>query len=284
LRALATLGKAGGGVAFNLPNRSSGIEKIADAVTDAMNSLCRDKNGLYYDGLNATNPNIHSSWHAQIFPAAFGVAPEESWPQILTFLKKKGMAGSVYGSYWALKAAYAMDSDHGELALQLLTATAQTVNSWAHMIEVGATATMEAWSREEKPNLSWSHPWATSPLSAVVFGIFGIEPLLPAFQTFRCKPQPGSLTSASITVPTIKGAIVASFNVTVNVSTVFTLHISPPPNTMATVCLPKLNQSGNELLLDGKLVDGYSLRDYICIDNIGSSYTSREIIRKEFKR
>jgi alpha-L-rhamnosidase len=167
-----------------------------------------------------------------------------------------------------------MDSDHGALALQLLTATHE--NSWSHMIEVGATATMEAWSRREKPNLSWSHPWATAPSSAVAWGLFGIQPLAPAFQTFMCKIQPGALAQGSIKVPTLRGTIEASFTST---ATAFTVHLSPPPNTLATVCLPKLALPGTTLELDGQHVSGYVERDYVCIDKVGSNGTPRVIVR-----
>ena len=59
------------------------------------------------------------------------------------------------------------------------------------MIVQGATATMEAWTTDEKPNLSWSHPWASAPASAVVWGLFGIRPTKPAFASFVVRPQPG---------------------------------------------------------------------------------------------
>ena len=85
------------------------------------------------------------------------------WPQALAFLRSKRMAGSVYAAYYFLKALYQMDSDHGHFALEMMTSC--DTNSWCHMIQVGATAVMEAWSREEKANLSWSHPWASAPVT-----------------------------------------------------------------------------------------------------------------------
>ena len=283
---MAVLGKAGGGAANGLPSRASDIAKQANLTAEALHALCKDVNtGLFVDGYNTTVPNVHSSWHAQVFPAAMGMALEKNWPSILLFLHQKGMRGSVYGAYWALRAAYNMDSDHGVLGLKLMTATGE--NSWFHMIQVGATATMEAWSRREKPNLSWSHPWASAPASAVVWGLFGIEPTTPAFKTFKCKVQPGSLTSASITVPTISGTIKASFTVVAKTqssgsggtATVFSVTLSPPPNTFATVCLPSLHLAGTLLHLDGKKVFGYVQRDYICYDNVGSADFPRVVVR-----
>lgn len=74
---------------------------------------------------------------------------------------------------------YAIDSDHGTTALEMMTQCDD--NSWCHMLRVNATATMEAWTRDEKPNLSWSHPWATAPITAIVRGLLGLVPALPTY-------------------------------------------------------------------------------------------------------
>ena len=59
----------------------------------------------------------------------------------------------MYVSQFALQALYKHTADHGQAALELLTSTAK--NSWLNMIKQGATASMEAWTVDEKPNLTW---------------------------------------------------------------------------------------------------------------------------------
>jgi alpha-L-rhamnosidase len=59
-----------------------------------------------------------------------------------------------------------------DLALAFLTSSAK--NSWLSMIQQGATATMEAWSPDEKPNLSFSHPWCSGPNSVIVRHLLGV--------------------------------------------------------------------------------------------------------------
>jgi len=281
LQALASLGQAGGGSSDNLPARSKALEEQANATAAAINSLCVDKStGLYADGYNTSTraPLPHSAWHAQVFPAAFGLAPESRWPAILQSMRQKGMAGSVYASYWALKAAYAMDSDHGQLALELLTSC--SANSWCNMLKAGATAVMEAWSTGEKPNLSWSHPWASAPASAVVWGLFGIEATSPAFKTFICKPQPGNLSHAAITVPTMSGSITATLEQgSWHKLPTFKVTLDPPAGTTATVCLPTLGLTGNALTVDGVSKSGYLMRDYVCVGGVGSGSAPRVIER-----
>ena len=133
------------------------------------------------------------------------------------------------------------------------------------------------WSRREKPNLSWSHPWASAPASAVVWGFFGITPTTPGFRTFVFKPQPGTVASASITVPTLSGQIVATLTQTPG--TAFAVTLAPPAGTRATVCLPKLGLTTATLVVDGVATQGSIQRDYVCVDGIGSAKESRKISR-----
>ena len=67
-----------------------------------------------------------------------------------------------YGAFPFLLGLYNLEDDVGQLALDLMT-TCEGDNTWCGMLKAGATCTMEAWTVEEKPNLSWSHPWASAP-------------------------------------------------------------------------------------------------------------------------
>jgi len=190
IRALGKLHAVQGDVA-----KGSELMARANATAEAVNTLLfNTTTGLYVDGFGVQ----HSAWHASVFAVAFDLASESRWSGILAFLKEKGMVGSVYAAYWMLKALYKMDSDNGQIALEMMT-NCET-NSWCHMMQVGATAVMEAWSRAEKSNLSWSHPWASAPASAVVWGFFGLKPVTPGYKSFIFKPQPGNVTEASIRV------------------------------------------------------------------------------------
>mmetsp|Transcript_43896 Transcript_43896/g.81548 ORF Transcript_43896/g.81548 Transcript_43896/m.81548 type:complete len:122 (+) Transcript_43896:81-446(+) len=105
----------------------------------------------------------------------------------------------------------------------------------------------------------------------------GLKALEPKFRRFLFKPQPGNATSASIVLPTFSGQISASFVVVPGVS--FTARLQPPPNTFATVCLPKGNNEGAQLTslsVDGHAVAGYLKGDYVCVDGIGSAASPSE--------
>ena len=282
MKAMATLAGAMG----NGPDALR-FEKQGNATSAAMQSLMFDnKTGLFTDTVkgaasHATASAEHSAWHAQVFSMWAGVAPSSTWPGLIAFLKTKaqnvGVTGSVYAAYAYYLALYEADYDHGNFALQMLTTCAG--NSYCHMILQGATATMEAWTRGEKDNLSWSHPWASAPGTAIPRGFMGITTTGPGYKTFQVKPQPGSVTEASISLPTAAGMIKASFDQVVGKS--FALDLSPPANTLARVCLPKLGMPSTSLVVDGKTTPGTMQGDYVCVNGIGSSTqgTARHITR-----
>src|SRR5690606_15034021 len=83
--------------------------------------------GLYRDGEGTD----HASFHANLFPLAFGLAPAEHRDGLLAFLIGKGMACSVYAAQYLLETLFDHDAD--ETALALITADGD--RSWKHMIE-----------------------------------------------------------------------------------------------------------------------------------------------------
>ena len=70
--------------------------------------------------------------------------------------------------------------------------------------------------------------------------MFGIVPILPAFEKFAVTPRPGYVKSGDITVPTIRGDIAVSFNQS---ETEFKLGVSIPANTTAVVSVPASSKS-----------------------------------------
>ena len=106
----------------------------------------------------------HSAIHACIYPLAFGVVAADD---------KTGLAERCLDAIGQrVRAAHALDApynfsvaaapflfaalyrfpaaDYGAIALDVLTSCGH--DSWCRMIRDGATATMEAWTRAEKPN------------------------------------------------------------------------------------------------------------------------------------
>jgi hypothetical protein len=203
--------------------------------------------GAFVDGLGTQ----HASMHATLFATMAGAVDEAADPgmgaTVVKTLQAKGMKCSCMAAHWLLEGLYkigwetAAAADH---ALAVLTSTAP--NSWLHMIAQGATASMEAWTREEKPNLTWSHPWCAGANSVIIRLLLGVQPLAPGWTRWQFAPQPASLSMIQATVPSLLGAI----NVTIangreqtssldGVSQkVFATTLTVPKGSLARVCLP----------------------------------------------
>ncbi len=167
------------------------------------NKLLERTKGIYIDGENSR----HSSLHANMMALAFDLVPDENKRSVIDFIKSRGMACSVYGSQYLLEGLYR--SGENDYAYSLLTATND--RSWWNMIRTGSTITMEAWDMKYKPNSDWNHAWGAAPANIIPGYMWGISPAEPGFAEAIIRPQLGSLKYSKITVPTIRGSIIAEF-------------------------------------------------------------------------
>ncbi len=174
---------------------------MAETTKKAVNAALWDETrGCYVDGTGSS----HASAHANFFPLALGLVPEERVARVAEFLKPRRMACSVYGAQFLLDGLY--DAGEAEHALSLLTS--RETRSWLNMSEkVGSTITLEAWDPALKPNLDWNHAWGAAPSNIIARKLMGIEPLEPGFKRFRIKPQTASLERAKIKTPTPAGPV-----------------------------------------------------------------------------
>jgi hypothetical protein len=245
-------------------NKTSDAEffgKRAGLVRQSFNKKLLDKKtGIYVDGEGSK----HSSLHANMFAVAHGLAPEKNLPEIVKFIKSRGLVCSPYGSLYLLEALY--ESGEANDALDLLTSTSE--RSWARWIyEFGSTITLESWGPEYKPNLDWSHAWGSTPASIISRKLMGIEALEPGYRKIRIKPQPGSLEDAEIKLPTIRGDVKVSFQN--HPGKKFEMKVTIPANMQADIYLPSLN-SLQIVTQNGKPVKFEKVDGKVKIVNIGS--------------
>ena len=153
----------------------------------------------YTDGIGTD----HGSVHASMFPLAFGMVPDEYKQRVVSHIKSRGMACSVYGAQYLMEAVYnAGAADYG---LELMTATHD--RSWYNMIKAGSTITMEAWDMKYKPNSDWNHAWGAVPANIIPRYLWGIQPKTSGFGVVQIQPQMSSLKNSSIKIPTLRGEI-----------------------------------------------------------------------------
>lgn len=227
----------------------------------SLNSKLVDpQSGLYVDGEGTT----HSSLHANMFPLAFGLVPANRRPNVLDFVRSRGMACSVYGAQFLMDALF--DHGCGADAVRLMTAPGD--RSWRHMVEdTGTTISLEAWDTRYKPNQDWNHAWGAAPANLLPRMILGVEPLKPGYAQAliwpRCagKSAAGVLSWARGKVPTPKGPISVDW---LQSAAGFQMTIELPPQTSALVRLP--SDWGERVLADEKAVDGQRDGNYIEVE------------------
>ena len=187
------------------PDDSLLFRNQSQKVRKAINEKLFDrKKGVYTDG----EFSGHSSLHANMMALAFDLVPDEHKRTVIDFIKSRGMACSVYGAQFLLEGLYkAGESDY---AMSLMTATHD--RSWYNMIKSGSTMTMEAWDIKYKPNSDWNHAWGAAPANIIPGYLWGIRPAAPGYSKAVIRPQLGNLTYSQISVPTIRGNIVAEFS------------------------------------------------------------------------
>ena len=223
----------------------SNKEKYSDRAKRIKKNLltkCYDPSkGAFCDSLKGDGrltPNNHYSIHVSAYALAYGVFNSDDMKEKLTkYVGNNGnFKGSIYASYFILRGLY--NADGGDHASALLTNTdTTTTKTFAYILDVlKATISPEAWDNSNKPNLTLSHPWGSSPACSIVQGMFGILPTTSGFASFNIKVQPGGVRSASVKTPTIRGTISVSYN---GIGKEQVLAVTVPANTKASIYMPK---------------------------------------------
>lgn len=237
------------------------------ALKTAINKLLFDPaKGAYRDGLVTETgaPITHYAIQASAFALAFGVVDPANKTAVANYIQSLGMACSVYCAAFMLPGLYSADA--GSVADSFLTSSA--TNSWVNMIKAGAGSTMEAWDASLKPNTTYSHPWAASPVYDVAQGMFGILPTAPGYSTFQVKPQPGTIQSAAVTQPTVRGSIGAAFHQVAGGH--IDVSVQVPSTTTAQVTIPLGAATGATVYVDGVAVQGTQSGSWVTVAGLPS--------------
>ena len=120
-------------------------------------------------------------------------------------------------------------------------ATRTTFPSWGEQVAKGATTLWEAWEGETDPQLSYNMKLFGSVQKFFFRDLAGIRRGSPGYATFAVEPQVvGGLTHARAEVSTIRGAVSAGWR---HDDGTFGLDVAVPPNTRASIRVPKLGEA-----------------------------------------
>lgn len=123
-----------------------------------------EKTGLFCDAPDTEHAAIHSN----VLPLLFEIGTEDASlrARIFALIREKRLTSmGVYMSYFTLAAL----KKHGQTALAEELACDE--GCWLNMLREGATATFEAWGKDQKWNTSLCHPWATAPVIVFADGV-----------------------------------------------------------------------------------------------------------------
>lgn len=202
------------------------MKREAKRVQAAFNQKLFDAvRGVYVDGEGID----HASLHANLFPLAFGLVPNERRSTVVAFIRSRGMACSVYPAQFLLEALF----ENGEADHALSLMTAEHDRGWLNMMRAGSTITLEAWDLKYKPNLDWNHAWGAAPANILPRYVLGVRPLQAGFRRILIAPQPGDLKFIEGVVPTIRGPIEVKLDVAAK-----RLEVEIPPEVKARIVPP----------------------------------------------
>ncbi len=217
-------------------------QHFQDTLTLFNDRFLDAESGLYRDGVGTD----HSSHHANFFPLAFDLVPQEQRRGIVDWLKSRDMHCSVYAAQYLLEALFRNGGD--EKAIELVLA--KTDRSWRHMVESGTTITWEAWDQKYKPNQDWNHAWGAAPANLLPRFVLGVQPVEAGWKRASICPYPGGLKSARGKVPTCRGPVSIEWN---NGPT-FQISLALPDGMPARVELPAAEGSTG-VQVNGKPVE-----------------------------
>ncbi|WP_235033274.1 family 78 glycoside hydrolase catalytic domain [Rubripirellula obstinata] len=200
--------------------------RIELAKASFQKTLFDESAGIYRDGVGTD----HSSIHANFFPLAFGLVPEEKIDGVVAWLEERDMQCSVYAAQYFMESLFQNGSD--KKAVDLILADGD--RSWKHMVNSGTTISWEAWEMKYKPNQDWNHAWGAAPANLLPRFVLGVQAAKAGWDHAIIRPMPGGLKYARGKVPTAKGPI----NIDWNNDATFTLAVELPEGVSANIDLP----------------------------------------------
>ena len=135
-------------------------------------------------------------------------------------------------------------SNHGQIDTAYKLLNQKTWPSWLYAVTKGATTIWERWdgltdeNGFQDPAMNSYNHYAYGAIGSWLYNTTaGIEPTIPGYKHIRFKPQPGGgLTNAEAEHESVYGRIASKWALQEGR---FTLSVTVPPNTNATVVLPK---------------------------------------------
>jgi alpha-L-rhamnosidase len=252
------------------PTEAATFEMQASAVKDAfLAKFYKPASGFFDNGTQTSS----------VLPLSFGLVPAEDRAAVLDGLTRRieqethGHVGTgLVGAQWLMRTL----SDNGRADLAFQIATQKTYPGWGYMAEKGATTVWELWNGDtaDPAMNSGNHVMQIGDLAVWMYEYLGgirADPEQPGFRHAIIRPYPaGDLTSVRAAHNSMYGPVISSWK---RAPGTFTLDVSIPPNTTATVWVPSGDAKGITVPAGAKFLRSEGVNS---VYDIGSgSYTFR---------
>ena len=228
----------------------------AKAVYDSFQTAYfNSASGTYADSIGSN----HYALHASAYPLACDLVPSDKRASVASYAKARGMVFGVYGAQYVVEGLYKADEE--DYALSLLASTG--ASSWYNMISNGSTMTTEAF---DPTYGDWSHAWGSAPANLIPRCLMGIEPIEAGFSKIQIKPQIGTLSNASVTIPTIRGPV----SVSATKGSTYKIAVTVPSGATAKVYVKNYGSIGTTVTVDGASTSGTLEGSYVVFDGVAS--------------
>lgn len=202
---------------------------------------------------------------ASLLALHFGLLPEEDRDAVAARLAHKitvesggHIATGLVGGQWLMRTL--CDHGYGDVAYTL--ATRDTYPSWGYMVRKGATTFWELWNGDTADPAMNSH---NHVMLSGDFGLWlyeylaGIRNTGAAFDTMEIRPYtPAGLTWVEAETETLRGKAAVRWD---RGDDAFTLAVTLPPNTAATVALPAFGWAAPVVREGGTIIHGDGAED-----------------------
>ncbi|HTS28941.1 MAG TPA: family 78 glycoside hydrolase catalytic domain [Bryobacteraceae bacterium] len=222
------------------PPDAADFDTLADQVHEAFQKR-------FYKPLESRYDN--GTQTSSILPLYFQMVPVENRAAVLDHLTRKieqesnGHVGTgLVGAQWLMRTL----SDNGRSDVAYRIATQKTYPGWGYMVEKGATTIWELWNGDtaDPAMNSGNHVMQIGDLAVWMYEyLAGIrsDPDNPGFRHILIHPYPaGDLTFVKGTHQSMYGTIASSWK---REGGTFTLEVTVPANTTATVWMPAKDAS-----------------------------------------
>ncbi|MCD8395768.1 MAG: family 78 glycoside hydrolase catalytic domain [Lachnospiraceae bacterium] len=126
----------------------------------------------------------HCSLHANLYAAFFGLLPKESEEAYVCLLQTPGRVCGVLPAWFALKSLARMGRP--EVCYERMMRADSY--GWRNMVREGASASFEAWGKDQKWNTSLCHGWSSGFLTLFIEEIAGLHPDPGRPEGYRFEP------------------------------------------------------------------------------------------------